>query len=316
MNIVVIRTEAIGDSLLTLPILVALRKKYHHAHIMFVGHPAVMPLAKAWAIADEVYDCDESLKKELYSAKGFRNVKWRTLLQQADLVITWNYVGGFDAKKTLELLKQNLRKATTGEVICESTVPLFEYENTSMHLVEFLAETIGLPPVKLRDIVLPYTGPDAFQLCIPPIALHPGSSVETRRWPVASFAALIDELLHQRYPVLVLIGPSEAELAQTLPRQLSAKPQPSMFSLLKDAPLLEIAAHLKQCGCYIGHDTGPTHLAALLQIPTLALYAKSHRTPLSPPGPTVTMIQDMPLSQLPVQKVLEAALRIYNTHLR
>jgi heptosyltransferase-3 len=316
MNIVVIRTEALGDSLLTLPILVALRKKYHHPHITFVGHPAVMPLAKAWAIADEVYDCDKSLKKELYSAKGIRNTKWRTLLQKADLVITWNYIGGLDAKKTLELLRQNLRKATTGDVICESTVPLFEYENVSMHLVEFLAETAGLPPMKPQDIVLPYTGPDALQLDTPPIALHPGSSVETRRWPVASFAALIDELLHRGYPVLVLTGPSEAKLAQTLPRQLSVKPQPASFSILPKAPLLEVAARLKQCGCYIGHDTGPTHLAALLQIPTLALYAKSHRTPLSPLGPTVEMIQDMPLTQLPVQRVLDAALWLYNSRLR
>jgi heptosyltransferase-3 len=112
MNIVVIRTEALGDSLLTLPILVALRKKYDLSHITFVGHPAVMPLAKAWAIADEVYDCDEALKKELYSARGIRNTRWRTLLQRADLVITWNYVGGLSSKTTLDLLRQNLRKAT------------------------------------------------------------------------------------------------------------------------------------------------------------------------------------------------------------
>jgi ADP-heptose:LPS heptosyltransferase len=275
-----------------------------------------MPLAKAWAIADDVYDCDESLKKELYSSRGIRNARWRTLLQKADLVITWNYIVHPRSGYTIDLLRKNLRKATTGEVICESTVSIFEYENDSVHLVEFMADTAGLPPMKPQDVVLPYTGPDVFHLYPPPIVIHPGSSVETRRWPVASFAALIDELLRRRYPVLLLIGPFESDLSQTLLRHLSAKPQPAMFTILKDAPLLEVAARLKQCGCYIGHDTGPTHLAALLQIPTLALYAKSRRIALCPLGPTVEMIQDMPLTQLAVKRVLESALRIHNTHLQ
>jgi len=202
MNIIAIRPDALGDSLVTFPILVALREKYTHPHITFIGNPGVMPLAKAWGIADEVHDYDAQWA-EVFSPKGIRQTGVRNLLQQTDLAISW-------AEDT-DLVKQNLLTAGVKEAII---VPMFfkeliQNETGSLHVVEYFAKWVGVPARKPECIVLPNIGSEAFCSYRPPIALHPGSVTAHRRWPVASFARLTVALVRQQYPVLLLAGPSE-----------------------------------------------------------------------------------------------------------
>jgi len=87
-----------------------------------------------------------------------------------------------------------------------------------------------------------------------------------------------------------------------------------MITVLQKAPFLKVAQHLKGCGCFVGHDTGTSHLAGLLRIPTLALFGATKPTLWRPLGPTVEFIQEIPLEQLSVERVLERVLRMYNTH--
>jgi heptosyltransferase III len=190
------------------------------------------------------------------------------------------------------------------------------YLKQSMHVVEAMAKAVGVAPVKPECIVLPNTGPEEFCPYYPPIALHPGSSSSglALRWPTASFAALIDRLLQLHYPVLLLIGPAEPDLLKYLRQHLSTPPPPGMFTALKNAPVPELTRRLKQCGCFVGHDTGTSHLAGLLGIPTLALFGLSNPVIFRPLGPTVKVIEKEPLSQLPVEQVLETVLGMYNSH--
>ena len=113
MNIVVIRPDALGDSLVTFPILVALREKYMNPHITFIGNPGAMPLAKAWGVADEVHNYAAQWS-EVFSPEGIRQSSLRDLFQQTDLAISW-------AEDT-DLTKQNLLAAGVKEVII---VPIF-----------------------------------------------------------------------------------------------------------------------------------------------------------------------------------------------
>lgn len=78
---------------------------------------------------------------------------------------------------------------------------------------------------------------------------------------------------------------------------------------LLDAPLLEVVSRLLQCKCYIGNDSGITHLAALLGIPTVAIFGASDPANWRPLGPTVKVVRAMPthcMEQLAVDAVMEA----------
>ena len=81
-----------------------------------------------------------------------------------------------------------------------------------------------------------------------------------------------------------------------------------MFASLIDEPLLHVAHCLQQCSCYIGNDSGITHLAAMLGVPTVALFGPTEPANWRPIGSTVTIIQKHPLQTLPVEPVLTAVL--------
>ncbi|HVB25705.1 MAG TPA: glycosyltransferase family 9 protein [Ktedonobacteraceae bacterium] len=310
-NIVVIRPDAIGDSLVTFPILVALREKYAPSHITFIGNAAAMPLAKAWGIADEVYSYDKQWT-EVFSPLNIHLPGLREAFLQTDLAVSF-------ALDT-ELAKQNLLAAGVKEVI---TVPIFfkeliQISDVPLHVVQYFAKWIGVPVPEPERIVLPNTGSEAFHAYIPPIALHPGSGSAYRRWPVSSFAKLIISLMRKQYPILLLAGPSESELLAKILREVHQSipkvPQSGMLTILDNAPLLQVAQQLKQCGCFVGHDTATSHLAGLLRIPTLALFGDTYPDRWRPLGPTVEIIQKIPLERLSVERVLESVLRMYHAH--
>lgn len=83
--------------------------------------------------------------------------------------------------------------------------------------------------------------------------------------------------------------------------------------MLDNAPLLELARQLKQCGCFVGHDTGTSHLAGLLGILTLVLFGPSNPAIWRPVGPAVKVIQQEPLADLSVDTVLEYIRHAYQS---
>lgn len=299
MKIIAIRPAALGDSLLVFPILAALRTKYSDAHITFLGHPATLSLAKTWRLADEVFNPADKEWYELVSPKGIHSPVLRDFLLQADLVICWlNDSDGW--------VKQGLLGIGVKEfIIAPEGVPL----GATRHVVEYLAEPFDLSPV-WKDFVVPSNGWNkAFVSYNPPFAIHPGSLGENKCWPAASFAAVISQLVRLQQPVLLLAGPTDTEILKNVQKHLSVPPKSGLLTILQNAPLLEVAQRLQQCKRFLGNDSGISHLAGMLGVPTLVLFGPSNPIWWRPLGPTVEVLQRDPIKRLPVDNVLKALLR-------
>ena len=299
MNIVAIRQGALGDSLLSFSVLSALRDRYAEPHLTYVGHPAVLPLAKAWGIAEEVYNYEDRQWDELFSSAGVHSVNLLDLFQQTELVIAW-------VQDPVGLVKPNLLKAGAKEVIIG---PWHGSEKDPKHMVEYLAEPLGLSPIG-TGFTVPTSGSNDFCAYNAPIAIHPGSSSLERRWPAASFAAVINQLLSRHQPVLLLVGSSEGDILKAIRKRIPRSPQAKLLTVLQNASLLEVAQHLKHCRYYLGNDSGIGHLAGMLGIPTLILFGPSNYLCLPPHvmhplGPRVEVIQEQSLARLSPDEVLE-----------
>src|ERR1700694_1709116 len=134
MNILVIRPGAIGDVLLTFPILQALRARYSSPYITFVSNASVLPLAEASGVVDEVYDYQDMLWSELFSAKGIHTPVLKSRLQEVDVAICWlRDVEGF--------VENNLRAGGIREIVIAPGRPL---EGERVHIVDYLAKTVGV----------------------------------------------------------------------------------------------------------------------------------------------------------------------------
>lgn len=79
-----------------------------------------------------------------------------------------------------------------------------------------------------------------------------------------------------------------------------------MLMTLRNAPLLDVARHLQHCDAYLGNDSGVTHLAALLGVPTVALFGPSDPVVWQPQGRAVRVLYEPRLEDIGVEMVLRA----------
>ncbi len=108
----------------------------------------------------------------------------------------------------------------------------------------------------------------------PLVVVHPGSrSNPIKRWPLERFVELLDRLYGtDRIRVILVGGKDERDTTQYLHRSIVA---PSA-DLSGSTPLRTLAALVDLADLYIGHDTGPTHVAASTRTPVVAIYASSN----------------------------------------
>ena len=284
MNILIIRPGAIGDALLAFPMLHALRARYGAKHITFVSNSSVLPLAQAWRVADEVSDFQQTQWSELFSTTGIHNAGLRELLASTDMAICW-------LSDPDHLVEGNLRQADVKKIIIAPGRPP---EDSYMHVAEYLASTVKIPAKQVR----------AWHPTLPSItktgktiAIHPGSGSERKNWPISSYAEVIKTLWQENCAVLLLAGPADEQKLAYLQKHLT--PPPGLYRTLLNAPLLEIAQELQQCRGYLGNDSGFTHLAAMLGVPTVAIFGPTSRTSnWEPLGKHVSIIQQPDLNSL------------------
>lgn len=295
MRIVIFRFAPLGDSLIIFPLLRELRAKYKDVYITFIGNPAILPLVKNWSLANEVHEADESLLDELYSSRGVRSSRWRPLFRQTDLAISLMEDGS-------DPLKKNLLRAGAKEALVADLPSGFD--PTKHQMVSF-AQSMGLQNVGADCVTAIATEEHDFCLYNAPIAIHPGCTNPARRWSAPSFAALINRLLSLQQPILLLAGPHDEKVLQEVRQHLIIPPQPGLLTILQNEPLLKVAQWIKQCKCYLGNDSGITHLAALIGVPTIALFLPNWVIPMHPLGPAVELIVEDDLEQLPVERVFD-----------
>lgn len=291
MRILIIRPGALGDTLLTLPVIRILREQYGNPHITFVGNAAVLPLMLASSLVEEVSDYEDVRWSALFSVGTTRMAP-----MPVELATCW-------LRDPDGVIERNLRASGAQQVIIAPGRPP---ENERVHVVDYLAQTMGIQLDNGQFAQITLRG---YLNNLPPlydIAIHPGSGGARKCWPISAFAAVIQRLCQLDRRVLLLGGPVDHERIDAL-RHMDDQSAP-LPEILLDAPLLEVARRLCQCRCYLGNDAGITHLASLLGVPTIALFGASDPAIWHPVGPSVTVIYAPRWDEITVEQVVETIL--------
>jgi len=115
------------------------------------------------------------------------------------------------------------------------------------------------------------------------VVLHPGSGSPAKNWPIENFLHLFQHLINTR-KTSVLLGPAEEDQYAFWSERI---PKDSLF--VSDS-LADTRSLLDQTGCFIGNDSGVTHLAALMGVTTVALFGPTSPALWAPRGPHVTIL--------------------------
>lgn len=103
------------------------------------------------------------------------------------------------------------------------------------------------------------------------VCLHPGASVRDRRWSTEQFAEVADAIVYQGWQVVLTGSAAERSLAQAVANAMHAP----CLNLAGETSLGGLAALLSQSRLLVCNDTGVSHLAAALKIPSVVIFSDS-----------------------------------------
>ncbi|MEQ8764592.1 MAG: glycosyltransferase family 9 protein [Planctomycetota bacterium] len=116
------------------------------------------------------------------------------------------------------------------------------------------------------------------------LCIHVGAGSERKRWPAERLAEVARQLGRDASLEICLIsGPADDAAREAMIEALG----PAPFRDWRSLPLAELARKLRRSRLYLGHDTGPSHLAAACGCASIALYGPTdpNRWGIRGPGP-------------------------------
>ena len=306
-KILVIRGGAIGDFVLTLPAIAALRRHFPDAHLEVLGYPHIIELALAGGLVERAQSIEARSLAGFFARHGGLAEELADYFSEFDLIVSYLY----DPDKIFET---NVGRCTPAQFIAGPHRP---DETTMVHAakvylkpLERLAIFDADPVPRLSLNSLPTAPPERNEggSTLNQLALHPGSGSERKNWPEAKWAELLQHLIGETGLELLLVG-GEAE-GERLQRLAAALP-PRRLRVAQSLRLAQLAGLLEGCAAFIGHDSGISHLAAAVGLPGLILWSDTDEEIWRPPSEKIVVLRDPAgLANLPVARVLEEFRRL------
>ena len=254
---------ALGDVLLAVPALRALRAAAG-APLAMAAQPHIAALLELLAVVDRALAFESLGLDALFVDEPSGHAR----LPELARLVCW-----FGARDPVFV--RRLRELVADAVVAPSVA---DGDAVWRHLLE----TIGAPPGEWCEPIIvpdPLRAEGAKALAAagcegpPPwLFVHPGAGSPTKRWPAEAFAQAITTLAaSSRVNVVVHAGPADAEAAAALRRHLGAG-----VAWLANPSLPVLAGALAHATVYLGNDSGVSHLAAALGVPSLILFDARH----------------------------------------
>jgi heptosyltransferase-2 len=292
-RILVIRGGALGDFILTLPVLAALRTTFPDARIEVLGYPHIARLALAGGHAHAVHAIEARPLAGFFARNGTLDPGMAGFFAGFTVIVSFLYDpdGIFQA---------NVARSTKAQFI---TGPHRPDESAPVHATDaFLTALQRLAIFEANaaptlTVAPSHPGPGCW------IAAHPGSGSESKNWPEAHWAELLDRIARRSKANILLVG-GEAE-GSRLERLAGALPA-SRTRVARNQPLDDLARLLRGCSTFVGHDSGITHLAASVGLPGTALWGPSNHVVWAPRSPRIRILHAPEgLATLAIQPVWE-----------
>ena len=281
-KILVIRGGAIGDFILTLPVLAALRRQFPRTHLEVLGYPHIAQLAVAGGLAQRVQSIEARSLAGFFAKNGELAEDLVDYFSEFDIIVSYLYDpdGIFQA---------NVGRCARGPFYAGPHRP---DEHEGRHATE-----VFLKPLERLAIFDAETTPRlevgrAFETTIATgrwLAVHPGSGSEKKNWPEAKWVELLRHIMQSTTLRLLLVG-GEAERGRL--ERLAPELPAGRVKLMQSEPLPELARWLASCIAFVGHDSGISHLAAAVGLRSMILWGDTEETVWRPRGRELTILRD------------------------
>ena len=306
MRILLIRRGAIGDVIITFPMLGILREYHPDAYIQVIGNREYWEIAHKRYYVDAISAGEPLLTPELYLRGGKLGKEVTDYFSSFDLILAYT-------NDPEGIIKENLQRIGAKQILIYPPFP----EGDDLHAADYTAlilQEIGLdvkpplfPKVHLRSEDLDFASRflSPFIKYKPLVAIHP-RTYGIKGWSIEKFINIgiwIEST--QCGKSIWIMGPGEEENFKLIKSNFPSSP------LLYINSLPSVAAILCFTHLYIGCDTGISHLAAAAGAPVLALFGPTNPHVWGPRGKKVLIIKADEMYKIKEDEVKQIILK-YN----
>jgi heptosyltransferase-2 len=277
-KILVMRTDRLGDVILSTPVIANLRKAYPKSHIAFLCRPYTKEVLENNPYLDEIiiYDKNKEHKNFLSSLKfclALRKKKFDAVFilnpnNRSNIIA---FLSGIPKRIGLNRKMGNLLTMRIEDRKYEGKKHELDYT------LDILKEA-GVPatekqpyfPVKEEsrkkiEELLIERGIDKNDIAV----IHPSASCPSKRWPEENFIKLT-RLINKKtnLKVVIISAKDEKKYAEELAKE-------EVFDFRGILTISDIGALLKRSKIFISNDSGPVHIAASLDVPVISIFGRS-----------------------------------------
>ena len=292
-RVLIIRSGAVGDLILTLPVLSALKKRYDGLSIDMMGDPVRLALIKHCRYVDNVLSIDDRVFTPLFAPRCAPSGPALHSLQSYEAILS--YLPDADG-----VFEDNLRKSAGGPVLTGLSRPPEGRRIHMTHVLMDALEPLGVdaiadpPEIDLplgaatEDVPKSAAAEDVSNLASDrtPIAIHPGSGGLSKCWPAERFRTLIECLVERGCMPIVTFGPADDAVRRHILPRISDRD----VLIVENRPLVDMAVIYGRCRAMIGNDSGMTHLAAATGTPVIGLFGPTDPAVWGPRGKNVRIV--------------------------
>ena len=281
-RILIVRTDRIGDVILSTPVITAARQAWPNAYIAMMVSPLTRELVEGNPYLDEVivYDKDDKQKSWLASFLFSQKIK----RYRFDLALILHPTSRVHLVTFFAGIKRRVGYNRKLGFLLTDRIAHLKQEGLR-HELDYTLDIVRHLGVEPQDkkITIPLTeeakkeaariflqeGIDSNKTLV---AIHPGASCPSKVWPSERFAAVADRLISD-YGCLVLFvcGPKDIKRVEAVLGQMKNK----AFNLAGRLSLMQLAAVLGRCKLFISCDSGPVHISAGVGTPVISIFGRN-----------------------------------------
>jgi heptosyltransferase-1 len=296
-NILIIKPSSLGDIVLALPALTALRKSFPDAKITWLIRPEFAQLLENHPHLTEIILFDRKLlgKVWFHPRAFFALLSLIRQLRRCHFDVVFDFQGLFRTASLAWLsgCKKRFGMSNARELAHFFYTDKIQKDTDRYHLVDYYLKIIRTAGASELDVnfVLPQE-PGAVDSISRLLKSHdithdnyavfiPGSTHKDKCWPVERFAAIADKI-SQQFALNLLATGTEHET--DIVEKLKEKANVPIINLAGRTSLSELIVLLKNSKLVVSNDTGPGHIAAALGVPLVLIFGRVNPRRLAPYG--------------------------------
>ncbi len=280
-RICVVRTDRIGDVMLTTPVFKALRQAFPRAHIAALVSSSNKELVEGNPYLDSILVDDRNGKHKGFI--GFLQLARDIRRENFDTAIVFHTKRRTNMACFLAGIAQRIgyHNDKWGFLL---THPIKDVRHLGQeHEARLCLDCLKVLGIKAQAMEPQLTVSSQNQQWVRNwlsqhdakpgeiIVIHPSASDPTKCWPAASFASMIDSLAQRyRYKIIVMGDAATASIV----KEIKSRTTVSIIDAVGALTLGQMAALLQDASVLISNDSGPVHVASAVATPVISIFTR------------------------------------------